>query len=220
MKTNIDLYKKVLTIVRKNGVGSLAPAEYLSWITMAQTAVVMAKLPFIDTNVRIKADLLPLYTTAPITLTPSGAGVYVGALPTDYLRMSGTALSLAKDSVTVYNVKLSVLNDNRRNEVLGSVYDRPSTLKCYYGFTNESGQKVKLYVPDGHTPTFSMSYYKSPVAITNVGITDNGTAQELVWDDAMMDEMAQRCASMYIESVEGQRFQSLNAEQNKNNNNQ
>lgn len=220
MKTNIDLYKKVLTLVRKNGVGTLSPAEYLSWVSMAQQAVVMAKLPLIDTNVRIKADLLPLYKLSTIVLTPSGAGAYVGDLPQDYLRLSGLTMMLVKDAVTVYNTRMLVMNDKEKNEVLGSVYARPSIRKCYYNLINDGKNRIMLYVPDTFTPTLKMTYYCTPIPITNDGVINASAAQQLVWDDSMVDEIAQRCASMYIECIEGQRYQSLNAEQSKNNNNQ
>lgn len=210
METNISIYKKVLTIVRKSGVGTLAPKEFVELINLAQMEVVNNKLALVGTGIRTNDDLLPLHDVQVVSMTKNG-DTYDGNLPNEFMRYTDVELTLTYNLVDYPHVPCYLLHDNQRQTVLNSVYKRPSVRKCYFSF--EVG-KMKLYLPSSATPSVKLSFYKKPVDIV---IDANVTSVNLVWNASMVNEIANRCAAMYIESIKDERFQSLNAEQSKNN---
>lgn len=216
MATNISLYERVLTNIRKAGVGSVPPATFLIWVNKALLEVVDNKLASMDVNTRHQDDLLPIHVqNAALTLkviTPPAPAVPVtmdyAELPVNYLRRSVVHLDLSKDGVTYENVRCVYLRDSRRSDVLASVYDRPSTRQSYFSFeSNDDKPCIHFYRPTGYAIAASLSYYKQPTLITLTPSGNTFTVVTLPWNESMINEVVNTCTVQYLASITDPRVQ-------------
>jgi len=216
--TNISLYEDVLSLVRKSSVGSFTPATFVKWINKSMKIVVDNKLAGMEINARYIDDLLPLHIQhKALTLITDYA-----VLPIDYLRKEAIHLDLSKTvsgvTSTVNDVKCVLLRENRRSSVLNSVYDSPSTRKSYYTLEKilleaegeELQQNVKIirfFVPTGYAISAYISYYHNPTPISLVYDDGAFVEETLEWGDSMVNEIADKCSTLYIASINDPRTQ-------------
>lgn len=207
MATIEGLYKLVLVDVRKSKVGSLQPDDFNIWINKAQRIVVDNKLASMDINTRHQDDLMPLRKKA--VLTPVSDEIYA-ELPVDYLRTDAISLLLTQSGVPYNNVSCSYLSANRFTHIMRSHYDKPSLKLCYFNYGIETiAQKDKrvvyVYKPTEAVLTaLNLSYYCEPATIEYS--TENAN-NVLIWNESMVNEIAQMCSLMYIASIGDPRVQ-------------
>ena len=207
MATIEGLYKLVLVDVRKSKVGSLQPDDFNIWINKAQRIVVDNKLASMDINTRHQDDLMPLRKKA--VLTPVSNEIYA-ELPVDYLRTDAISLLLTQSGVPYNNVSCSYLSANRFTHIMRSHYDKPSLKLCYFNYGIETiAQKDKrvvyVYKPTEATITsINLHYYREPDPIEYESAT---AKNELIWNESMVNEIAQMCSLMYIASIGDPRVQ-------------
>lgn len=207
MATIEGLYKLVLVDVRKSKVGSLQPDDFNIWINKAQRIVVDNKLASMDINTRHQDDLMPLRKKA--VLTPVSDEIYA-ELPVDYLRTDAISLLLTQSGVPYNNVSCSYLSANRFTHIMRSHYDKPSLKLCYFNYGIETiAQKDKrvvyVYKPTDATITsINLHYYCEPAIIEYS--TENAD-NVLIWNESMVNEIAQMCSLMYIASIGDPRVQ-------------
>lgn len=201
------LYKLVLVDVRKSKVGSLQPADFNIWINKAQRIVVDNKLASMDINTRHQDDLMPLRKKA--VLTPVSDEIYA-ELPVDYLRTDAISLLLTQSGVPYNNVSCSYLSANRFTHIMRSHYDKPSLKLCYFNYgietiSEEEKKVVYVYKPTEAVLTaLNLSYYCEPATIEYS--TENAN-NVLIWNESMVNEIAQMCSLMYIASIGDPRVQ-------------
>lgn len=211
MATIEGLYKLVLVDVRKSKVGSLQPADFNIWINKAQRIVVDNKLASMDINTRHQDDLMPLRKQE--VLTPVSGKIYA-ELPVDYLRTDALSVTLTQDNEDYKYVSCSYLSANRFATIMRSHYDKPSLKLCYFNygietFTEEGKEKDKkvvyVYKPTEATiASIILHYYREPDTIEySTGNADN----VLIWNESMVNEIAQMCSLMYIASIGDPRVQ-------------
>lgn len=215
MATIEGLYKLVLVDVRKSKVGSLQPADFNIWINKAQRIVVDNKLASMDINTRHQDDLMPLRKKA--VLTPVSDEIYA-ALPEYYLRTDALSVTLTQDGEDYKHVSCSYLSANRFTHIMRSHYDKPSLKLCYFNygietfFEEENGEEKKedkrvvyVYKPTEATITsINLHYYREPATIEYS--TENKDIV-LIWNESMVNEIAQMCSLMYIASIGDPRVQ-------------
>jgi len=207
MATIEGLYKLVLVDVRKSKVGSLQPADFNIWINKAQRIVVDNKLASMDINTRHQDDLMPLRKKE--VLTPEEDEIYA-ALPVDYLRTDAISLLLTQSGVPYNNVSCSYLSANRFTHIMRSHYDKPSLKLCYFNYGIETiAQKDKrvvyVYKPTDATITsINLHYYCEPATIE---YSTENKDNVLIWNESMVNEIAQMCSLMYIASIGDPRVQ-------------
>lgn len=211
MATIEGLYKLVLVDVRKSKVGSLQPADFNIWINKAQRIVVDNKLASMDINTRHQDDLMPLRKKA--VLTPVSGEIYA-ELPVDYLRTDALSVTLTQDNEDYKYVSCSYLSANRFATIMRSHYDKPSLKLCYFNygietFTEEGKEKDKkvvyVYKPTEATiASIILHYYREPDTIEYS--TENAD-NVLIWNESMVNEIAQMCSLMYIASIGDPRVQ-------------
>jgi hypothetical protein len=207
MATIEGLYKLVLVDVRKSKVGSLQPADFNIWINKAQRIVVDNKLASMDINTRHQDDLMPLRKK--VVLTPELEQIYA-ALPIDYLRTDAISLTLTKDDVDYDNVSCSYLSSNRFANIMRSHYDKPSLKLCYFNYGIETIDEqdkrvVYVYKPTDATITsINLHYYCEPATIE---YSTENKDNVLIWNESMVNEIAQMCSLMYIASIGDPRVQ-------------
>lgn len=207
MATIEGLYKLVLVDVRKSKVGSLQPDDFNIWINKAQRIVVDNKLASMDINTRHQDDLMPLRKKA--VLTPVSNEIYA-ELPVDYLRTDAISLLLTQSGVPYNNVSCSYLSANRFTHIMRSHYDKPSLKLCYFNYGIETiAQKDKrvvyVYKPTEAVLTaLNLSYYCEPATIE---YSTENKDNVLIWNESMVNEIAQMCSLMYIASIGDPRVQ-------------
>lgn len=207
MATIEGLYKLVLVDVRKSKVGSLQPADFNIWINKAQRIVVDNKLASMDINTRHQDDLMPLRKKA--VLTPVSDEIYA-ALPVDYLRTDALSVTLTQDGEDYKHVSCSYLSANRFTHIMRSHYDKPSLKLCYFNYGIETiAQKDKrvvyVYKPTEAVLTaLNLSYYCEPATIE---YSTENKDNVLIWNESMVNEIAQMCSLMYIASIGDPRVQ-------------
>jgi len=207
MATIEGLYKLVLVDVRKSKVGSLQPDDFNIWINKAQRIVVDNKLASMDINTRHQDDLMPLRKKA--VLTPVSDEIYA-ELPVDYLRTDAISLLLTQSGVPYNNVSCSYLSANRFTHIMRSHYDKPSLKLCYFNYGIETiAQKDKrvvyVYKPTEAVLTaLNLSYYCEPAPIE---YSTENKDNVLIWNESMVNEIAQMCSLMYIASIGDPRVQ-------------
>jgi hypothetical protein len=207
MATIEGLYKLVLVDVRKSKVGSLQPDDFNIWINKAQRIVVDNKLASMDINTRHQDDLMPLRKKA--VLTPVSDEIYA-ELPVDYLRTDAISLLLTQSGVPYNNVSCSYLSANRFTHIMRSHYDKPSLKLCYFNYGIETiAQKDKrvvyVYKPTEAVLTaLNLSYYCEPATIE---YSTENKDNVLIWNESMVNEIAQMCSLMYIASIGDPRVQ-------------
>lgn len=207
MATIEGLYKLVLVDVRKSKVGSLQPADFNIWINKAQRIVVDNKLASMDINTRHQDDLMPLHKRK--VLTPVPDEIYA-ALPVDYLRTDALSVTLTQGEEEYKYVSCSYLSANRFTTIMRSHYDKPSLKLCYFNYgieTIEEKEKrvVYVYKPTEATITsINLHYYREPDTIEYS--TENKDIV-LIWNESMVNEIAQMCSLMYIASIGDPRVQ-------------
>ena len=207
MATIEGLYKLVLVDVRKSKVGSLQPADFNIWINKAQRIVVDNKLASMDINTRHQDDLMPLRKKA--VLTPVSNEIYA-ELPVDHLRTDAISLLLTQSGVPYNNVSCSYLSANRFTHIMRSHYDKPSLKLCYFNYGIETiAQKDKrvvyVYKPTDATITsINLHYYCEPATIE---YSTENKDNVLIWNESMVNEIAQMCSLMYIASIGDPRVQ-------------
>jgi len=207
MATIEGLYKLVLVDVRKSKVGSLQPDDFNIWINKAQRIVVDNKLASMDINTRHQDDLMPLRKKA--VLTPVSDEIYA-ELPVDYLRTDAISLLLTQSGVPYNNVSCSYLSANRFTHIMRSHYDKPSLKLCYFNYGIETiAQKEKrvvyVYKPTEAVLTaLNLSYYCEPAPIE---YSTENKDNVLIWNESMVNEIAQMCSLMYIASIGDPRVQ-------------
>lgn len=207
MATIEGLYKLVLVDVRKSKVGSLQPDDFNIWINKAQRIVVDNKLASMDINTRHQDDLMPLRKKA--VLTPVSDEIYA-ELPVDYLRTDAISLLLTQSGVPYNNVSCSYLSANRFTHIMRSHYDKPSLKLCYFNYGIETiAQKEKrvvyVYKPTEAVLTaLNLSYYCEPATIE---YSTENKDNVLIWNESMVNEIAQMCSLMYIASIGDPRVQ-------------
>ena len=207
MATIEGLYKLVLVDVRKSKVGSLQPADFNIWINKAQRIVVDNKLASMDINTRHQDDLMPLRKKD--VLTPVSGEIYA-ELPVDYLRTDAISLLLTQSGVPYNNVSCSYLSANRFTHIMRSHYDKPSLKLCYFNYGIETiAQKDKrvvyVYKPTDATITsINLHYYCEPATIE---YSTENKDNVLIWNESMVNEIAQMCSLMYIASIGDPRVQ-------------
>lgn len=216
MATIEELYKLVLVDVRKSKVGSLQPADFNIWINKAQRIVVDNKLAAMDVNTRHQDDLMPIHVSDE-TLTPEPGQIYA-KLPTSYLRTDAVSVNLTKEGQTYSNVPGSYVSANRKARLLNSIYDKPSIKQCYFNYgietiseeeeetiSEEEKKVVYVYAPTGYTLSgVNLAYYKDPDKITYSSET---AGDVLIWNESMVNEIAQMCSLMYIANIGDPRVQ-------------
>lgn len=216
MATIEELYKLVLVDVRKSKVGSLQPADFNIWINKAQRIVVDNKLAAMDINTRHQDDLMPIHVSDE-PLTRESGQIYA-KLPTSYLRTDAVSVNLTKEDQTYSNVPASYVSANRKARLLNSIYDKPSIKQCYFNYgidtiseeeegieTIKEEKVVYVYAPTGYTLSgVNLSYYKDPGKITYSSATANDV---LIWNESMINEIAQMCSLMYIANIGDPRVQ-------------
>ena len=215
MATIEGLYKLVLVDVRKSKVGSLQPADFNIWINKAQRIVVDNKLASMDINTRHQDDLMPLRKKA--VLTPEENEIYA-ELPVDYLRTDALSVTLTQGVEEYKYVSCSYLSANRFTHIMRSHYDKPSLKLCYFNYgietfiEEENGEEKKedkrvvyVYKPTDATITsINLHYYREPDPIEYKSAT---AKNELIWNESMVNEIAQMCSLMYIASIGDPRVQ-------------
>jgi hypothetical protein len=207
MATIEGLYKLVLVDVRKSKVGSLQPDDFNIWINKAQRIVVDNKLASMDINTRHQDDLMPLRKKA--VLTPVSDEIYA-ALPVDYLRTDALSVTLTQDGEDYKHVSCSYLSANRFTHIMRSHYDKPSLKLCYFNYGIETiAQKDKrvvyVYKPTEAVLTaLNLSYYCEPATIE---YSTENKDNVLIWNESMVNEIAQMCSLMYIASIGDPRVQ-------------
>ena len=207
MATIEGLYKLVLVDVRKSKVGSLQPADFNIWINKAQRIVVDNKLASMDINTRHQDDLMPLRKKA--VLTPVSEEIYA-ELPVDYLRTDAISLLLTQSGVPYNNVSCSYLSANRFTHIMRSHYDKPSLKLCYFNYGIETIDEqdkrvVYVYKPTDATITsINLHYYCEPATIE---YSTENKDNVLIWNESMVNEIAQMCSLMYIASIGDPRVQ-------------
>lgn len=207
MATIEGLYKLVLVDVRKSKVGSLQPDDFNIWINKAQRIVVDNKLASMDINTRHQDDLMPLRKKA--VLTPVSDEIYA-ELPVDYLRTDALSVTLTQGVEEYKYVSCSYLSANRFTHIMRSHYDKPSLKLCYFNYGIETiAQKEKrvvyVYKPTEATITsINLHYYREPDPIEYESAT---AKNELIWNESMVNEIAQMCSLMYIASIGDPRVQ-------------
>lgn len=201
------LYKLVLVDVRKSKVGSLQPDDFNIWINKAQRIVVDNKLASMDINTRHQDDLMPLRKKE--VLTPEGNVIYA-ELPVDYLRTDALSVTLTQDQEVYKYVSCSYLSANRFTHIMRSHYDKPSLKLCYFNYGIETiAQKDKrvvyVYKPTEAVLTaLNLSYYCEPATIE---YSTENKDNVLIWNESMVNEIAQMCSLMYIASIGDPRVQ-------------
>lgn len=207
MATIEGLYKLVLVDVRKSKVGSLQPADFNIWINKAQRIVVDNKLASMDINTRHQDDLMPLHKHQ--VLTPEEDEIYA-ALPVDYLRTDALSVTLTQGDEEYKYVSCSYLSANRFATIMRSHYDKPSLKLCYFNYgietiAEQDKRVVYVYKPTEAVLTaLNLSYYCEPTTIEySTGNADN----VLIWNESMVNEIAQMCSLMYIASIGDPRVQ-------------
>jgi hypothetical protein len=207
MATIEGLYKLVLVDVRKSKVGSLQPDDFNIWINKAQRIVVDNKLASMDINTRHQDDLMPLRKKA--VLTPVSDEIYA-ALPVDYLRTDALSVTLTQGVEEYKYVSCSYLSANRFTHIMRSHYDKPSLKLCYFNYGIETiAQKEKrvvyVYKPTEAVLTaLNLSYYCEPATIE---YSTENKDNVLIWNESMVNEIAQMCSLMYIASIGDPRVQ-------------
>lgn len=208
MATIEELYKLVLVDVRKSKVGSLQPADFNIWINKAQRIVVDNKLAAMDINTRHQDDLMPIHVSdEPLTLV---SGQIYAKLPTSYLRTDAVSVNLTKEDQTYSNVPASYVSANRKARLLNSIYDKPSIKQCYFNYGIETISRkeekvVYVYAPTGYTLSgVNLAYYKDPDKITYSSVK---AGDVLIWNESMVNEIAQMCSLMYIANIGDPRVQ-------------
>lgn len=207
MATIEGLYKLVLVDVRKSKVGSLQPDDFNIWINKAQRIVVDNKLASMDINTRHQDDLMPLRKKA--VLTPVSDEIYA-ELPVDYLRTDAISLLLTQSDVPYNNVSCSYLSANRFTHIMRSHYDKPSLKLCYFNYgietiSEEEKKVVYVYKPTEAVLTaLNLSYYCEPATIE---YSTENKDNVLIWNESMVNEIAQMCSLMYIASIGDPRVQ-------------
>ena len=207
MATIEGLYKLVLVDVRKSKVGSLQPDDFNIWINKAQRIVVDNKLASMDINTRHQDDLMPLRKKA--VLTPVSEEIYA-ELPVDYLRTDAISLLLTQSGVPYNNVSCSYLSANRFTHIMRSHYDKPSLKLCYFNYGIETIDEqdkrvVYVYKPTDATITsINLHYYCEPATIE---YSTENKDNVLIWNESMVNEIAQMCSLMYIASIGDPRVQ-------------
>ena len=207
MATIEGLYKLVLVDVRKSKVGSLQPADFNIWINKAQRIVVDNKLASMDINTRHQDDLMPLRKKA--VLTPVSDEIYA-ELPEYYLRTDALSVTLTQGVEEYKYVSCSYLSANRFTHIMRSHYDKPSLKLCYFNYGIETiAQKEKrvvyVYKPTEATITsINLHYYREPDTIEYKSETAKNV---LIWNESMVNEIAQMCSLMYIASIGDPRVQ-------------
>ena len=207
MATIEGLYKLVLVDVRKSKVGSLQPDDFNIWINKAQRIVVDNKLASMDINTRHQDDLMPLRKKA--VLTPEENEIYA-ALPVDYLRTDALSVTLTQGVEEYKYVSCSYLSANRFTHIMRSHYDKPSLKLCYFNYGIETiAQKDKrvvyVYKPTEAVLTaLNLSYYCEPATIE---YSTENKDNVLIWNESMVNEIAQMCSLMYIASIGDPRVQ-------------
>ena len=207
MATIEGLYKLVLVDVRKSKVGSLQPDDFNIWINKAQRIVVDNKLASMDINTRHQDDLMPLHKRK--VLTPVSNEIYA-ELPVDYLRTDALSVTLTQGEEVYKYVSCSYLSANRFTHIMRSHYDKPSLKLCYFNYGIETiAQKDKrvvyVYKPTEAVLTaLNLSYYCEPATIEYS--TENAN-NVLIWNESMVNEIAQMCSLMYIASIGDPRVQ-------------
>lgn len=207
MATIEGLYKLVLVDVRKSKVGSLQPADFNIWINKAQRIVVDNKLASMDINTRHQDDLMPLRKQE--VLTPVSGKIYA-ELPVDYLRTDALSVTLTQDNEDYKYVSCSYLSANRFATIMRSHYDKPSLKLCYFNYgietiAEQDKRVVYVYKPTEVVLTaLNLSYYCEPATIEYS--TENAD-NVLIWNESMVNEIAQMCSLMYIASIGDPRVQ-------------
>lgn len=207
MATIEGLYKLVLVDVRKSKVGSLQPDDFNIWINKAQRIVVDNKLASMDINTRHQDDLMPLHKHK--VLTPEEDEIYA-ALPVDYLRTDALSVTLTQGEEEYKYVSCSYLSANRFTHIMRSHYDKPSLKLCYFNYGIETiAQKDKrvvyVYKPTEAVLTaLNLSYYCEPATIE---YSTENKDNVLIWNESMVNEIAQMCSLMYIASIGDPRVQ-------------
>lgn len=207
MATIEGLYKLVLVDVRKSKVGSLQPDDFNIWINKAQRIVVDNKLASMDINTRHQDDLMPLRKKA--VLTPVSNEIYA-ELPVDYLRTDALSATLTQGQEVYKYVSCSYLSANRFATIMRSHYDKPSLKLCYFNYgietiAEQDKRVVYVYKPTEVVLTaLNLSYYCEPATIEYS--TENAD-NVLIWNESMVNEIAQMCSLMYIASIGDPRVQ-------------
>lgn len=207
MATIEGLYKLVLVDVRKSKVGSLQPADFNIWINKAQRIVVDNKLASMDINTRHQDDLMPLHKRQ--VLTPEEDEIYA-ALPVDYLRTDALSVTLTQGADEYKYVSCSYLSANRFATIMRSHYDKPSLKLCYFNYGIETISKQDKRVVYVYKPTeavltaLNLSYYCEPATIE---YSTENAGNVLIWNESMVNEIAQMCSLMYIASIGDPRVQ-------------
>lgn len=213
-------YDLFLKEVRKSRVGSVPPDVFLTFINKAQKDVVDNKLAIKEGNSRHLRDLIPIHMRSPLLTKVNDVDSDCFSLPSDYLDLNSILLELIKDNITIKNVTVSILRDNRISEVLSSPYDRPSFRKCYYSFENVDSKKaIRLYMPDSFTPSIRLMYYKNPDKIDFTYNNNIPVGKPIAWSESMLGEIVSKAVVTYLESIGDQRLGSKISIENQNNKN-
>lgn len=209
MATNITLYERVLTNIRKASVGSIPPDTFLIWVNKALLKVVNDKLASMDGNTRHQDDLLPIHVqNVPLTLkVVQSVTQDYAVLPTDYLRRSAVHLTLTKSGVTYDNVRCNYLRDSRRSDVMSSIYDKPTVRQSYFSFETNDEPCIHFYCPSGYTIIAKLSYYKKPSLITLTPSGNTFTVVTLPWNESMINEIVDTCTIEYLANIADSRIQ-------------
>jgi hypothetical protein len=160
-----------------------------------------------DINTRHQDDLMPLRKKE--VLTPEEDEIYA-ALPVDYLRTDALSVTLTQGVEEYKYVSCSYLSANRFTHIMRSHYDKPSLKLCYFNYGIETiAQKDKrvvyVYKPTEAVLTaLNLSYYCEPATIE---YSTENKDNVLIWNESMVNEIAQMCSLMYIASIGDPRVQ-------------